>query len=113
MAATKNPAPGWDRRGALGQAALASGSLEKSNLPLLPQRTRDCRSPRAVILSHGIQRCSPSDRAGRPVFVVETATENGTVLLAAICSTRKAAEDEVLRHLAADIAFVDRTGGAP
>ena len=112
MAATKNPAPGWDRRGALGQAALVSGSREKNNLPHLPQRTGACRSPQAVILSHGTQRNSPSDRAGRPVFIVEIASWNGTVLLAAICSTRKAAEDEVLRHLAADIAFVDRTGGA-
>ena len=112
MAATKNPAPGWDRRGALGQTVQASGSREESNLPLLPQRTRDCRVPQAVILSYGIQRCSPSDRAGRPVFIVEIASENGALRLVAICWTRKAADDEVLRHLVPGMAFVDRTGGA-
>lgn len=112
MAATKNPAPGWDRRGALGQTVQASGDQELPSSPFVPQRTGTRPAHQAVILSHGIQRCSPSDRAGRPVFVVEIASWNGTVLLAAICSTRKAAEDEVLRHLAADIAFVDRTGGA-
>lgn len=112
MAATKSPAPGWDRRGALGNAVRANGDQELPSSPFVPQRTGTRSAHQAVILSHGIQRCSPSDRAGRPVFVVETASENGTVRLAAICSTRKAAEDEVLRHLAADIAFVDRTGGA-
>lgn len=112
MAATKNPAPGWDRRGALGNAVRANGDQELPSSPFVPQRTGTRPAHQAVILSRGIQRNSPSDRAGRPVFIVELASANGAVRLVAICWTRKAADDEVLRHLVPGIAFVDQTGGA-
>ena len=114
MAATKNPAPGWDRRGALGNAVRANGDQELPSSTSLPQRTAPPRRPvrPRVVLDSGLVAGSGYGSLGRRLFWLEATDENGQSTVVADSFSRRDLQWLALQYQRAGWLVVDRTGGA-
>lgn len=114
MAATKNPAPGWDRRGALGQTVQASGDQE---LPFSASATQRTSTPRRlirprVVLDSGLVAGSGDGTRGRRLFWLEATDENGQSAVVADSFSVRDLHWFALQYQRAGWLVVDRTGGA-
>lgn len=114
MAATKSPAPGWDRRGALGQTVQASGDQELPSSTSLSQRTAPPRRPvrPRVVLDSGLVAGSGDGSLGRRLFWLEATDENGQSAVVADSFSVRDLQWLALQYQRAGWLVVDRTGGA-
>lgn len=113
MAATKNPAPGWDRRGALGQTVQASGDQELPSSTPLPQRTVPPRRPvrPRLVLDSGIVAGPDAGIRGRRLYWLEATNESGETAVVADSFSLRDLQWLALQYQRAGWLVVDRTGG--
>ena len=115
MAQTKDPAPGWDRRGALGNAVRANGDQELPFSTSLPQRTAPPRRPvkPRIVLDSGLVAGSGDGTRGRRLFWLEATDENGQSAVVADSFSVRDLQWLALQYQRAGWLVIDRTGDAP
>ena len=113
MAATKNPAPGWDRRGALGNAVRANGDQELPSSTSLSQRTAPPRRPvrPRLVLDSGIVAGSDAGIRGRRLYWLEATNESGETAVVADSFSLRDLQWLALQYQRAGWLVIDRTGG--